>query len=158
MKISDAIVGVVLFALAVFIFVYAYRLPPMPGQPYGPGAFPIAIALGLGTFSAVLAIRGLRARRPGTPWAEFAPWARSPGQLFNFMATLILVLVYVALSDTIGFIPMSIAILMTLFLLQRVPPLRGAAVAVGATLVLHMAFAELLRVPLPFGLLTDVLW
>jgi hypothetical protein len=33
MKFNDAVTGLALFALAVFIGVYGYRLPPMPGQP-----------------------------------------------------------------------------------------------------------------------------
>ena len=158
MKFNDAIIGIALFALAVFIGVYGYRLPPMPGQPYGAGAFPIAIALGLGAFSLVLAVQALRARQAGTKWIELAPWARSPSQLFNFVATLVLIGAYLFLSDAIGFIPMSIAMLVIMFTLQKVPVVRALVIAVGISVVIHVGFADLLRVPLPRGILTDILW
>jgi putative tricarboxylic transport membrane protein len=158
MKFNDAVTGAALFALAVFIGAYGYHLPPMPGQPYGAGAFPIVIALGLGAFSLVLAMQALRARQPDTKWIELAPWARSPSQLFNFIATLVLVGAYLFLSDAIGFIPMSIAILFILFLLQKVPVVRALVIAVGISVVIHVGFADLLRVPLPRGILTDILW
>jgi putative tricarboxylic transport membrane protein len=158
MKFNDAITGAALFALAVFIGVYGYLLPPMPGQPYGAGAFPITIAIGLGTFSLVLVVQALRRRQAGTRLVELAPWARNPAQLFNFVATLALICIYLLFSERVGFIPLSIAMLMVLFALQRVPPVRGFVIAVSASLILHFLFAQVLRVPLPLGLLTDLIW
>lgn len=158
MKFNDAVIGVALLALAVFIGVYGYRLPPMPGQPYGAGAFPIAIALGLGAFSLVLTVQALRARTAGTRWVELAPWARSPKQLFNFIATLVLIGAYLLFSDAVGFIPMSVAILFIMFTLQKVPLVRALVIAVAISVVIHVGFADLLRVPLPRGILTDILW
>lgn len=158
MKFNDAVIGVALLALAVFIGVYGYRLPPMPGQPYGAGAFPITIALGLGAFSLVLAVQAIRVRGAGTKWVELAPWARSPKQLFNFIATLVLIGAYLLFSEALGFIPMSVAILFIMFALQKVSLVRGLIIAVAISVVLHVAFADLLRVPLPRGILTDILW
>ena len=158
MKFNDAVTGAVLFALAVFIGVYGYQLPPMAGQPYGAGAFPITIAIGLGTFSLIMILQALRSWRAETRLVELAPWARNPAQLFNFVATLALICVYLLFSTWVGFIPLSIAMLMVLFALQRVPALRGFAIAVSASLVLHVLFADLLRVPLPPGLLTGLIW
>lgn len=158
MKFNDAVTGAVLFALALLIGAYGYSLPPMPGQPYGAGAFPITIALGLGAFSLVLTVQGLRARGLGTRWIELAPWARSPAQLFNFAATLALVCAYLFFSDWLGFIPLGTAMLLILFSLQRVPLLRGLLIALCTSVVLHVLFADLLRVPLPRGLLTGILW
>ena len=40
----------------------------------------------------------------------------------------------------------------------RVPPWRALPIAVVATLVVHFAFYQLLRVPLPWGLLQGVAW
>jgi putative tricarboxylic transport membrane protein len=40
----------------------------------------------------------------------------------------------------------------------RVPPLRAALIAVIATLVIHTAFYKLMRVPLPWGVLTPFAW
>ena len=49
-------------------------------------------------------------------------------------------------------------VLLALFLVLRVPPLRAVLIAVIAALVVHFAFYKLLRVPLPWGVLTGVAW
>ncbi len=158
MRINDAVIGAVLTALAIFILVYAQLLPPMLGQPYGAGAFPTVVAVGLGAFSILLAIKAWRVRTPDTRWIEVADWARTPRTQINFLITLAVILVYVFLSERIGFIPLSIAILLVLFIRQGVPLLRGVTIAVAATLAIQVAFADLLRVPLPRGVLTEILW
>jgi putative tricarboxylic transport membrane protein len=157
MKVSDVISGALFLALAVFIFVYAQTLPPMPGQRYGAGAFPTLIALGLGGFSLLMIVQGWR-RRAGTPWIALAEWARDRRRLGNFLLAMALILVYVFLSDRIGFIPLSIAILLILFWRQGIAMRTGAVVAVAATLAIQVAFSDWLRVPLPRGILTNYLW
>ena len=157
MRVSDLVSGALFLALAVFIFVYAQTLPPMPGQRYGAGAFPTLIALGLAAFSLLMMLQAWR-RRGGTRLIELAPWARDHKTLGNFLLAMALILVYVFFSDRIGFIPLSIAILMILFWRQGVSLRNGAIVAVAATLAIQVAFSDWLRVPLPRGLLTDYLW
>jgi putative tricarboxylic transport membrane protein len=157
MKVSDVISGAILFALATFIFVYAQTLPPMPGQHYGAGAFPTLIALGLGGFSLLMIVQGWR-QRAGTRWIELADWARDRKTLGNFLLAMALILVYVFFSDRIGFIPLSIAILLILFWRQGISLRNGAIVAIAATLAIQVAFSDWLRVPLPRGLLTEYLW
>jgi len=158
MRVSDVISGALFLALAVFIFVYAQTLPPMPGQRYGAGAFPTVIALGLGGFSILMMVQALRRRTPATRWVELAEWARDHKTIGNFLLALILIIVYVLLSERIGFIPLSIAILFILFWRQGVSLRTGAIVAVAATLAIQVSFSDLLRVPLPRGILTNYLW
>lgn len=161
MKVSDLVTGLVLLAAAVAIFAYARSFPTIPGQPYGAGAFPTVVALGLGAFSALLAWRGYQARRRGgrrERLVALADWTRTPGTGANFLLALVLVLVYVILSDRIGFVPLSIAILLVLFWRTGVRPATGVVVAVVMSLVIQVAFADFLRVPLPRGILDRVLW
>jgi putative tricarboxylic transport membrane protein len=158
MRVNDAISGAVFLALAAAIFVYALNLPPMPGQRYGAGTFPIVIAVGLGGFSLILIVQGLRRRAPGMRWFEWAPWARDRRTLGNFALALALILVYVFASERVGFIPLSIAILLILFLKQGVSLPTSLVVAVAATLAIQVSFSDLLRVPLPRGILTEFLW
>ena len=68
MRVSDIISGVIFLALAIFIFVYAQTLPPMPGQRYGAGAFPTLIAFGLGGFSIIMMLQAWRRRAAGIRW------------------------------------------------------------------------------------------
>lgn len=158
MRFHDTVLGLALLALAVFIFAYALTIPPMPGQRYGADVFPIVVAFGLGGFSLLLAWNGWRARRPGDRWVAIAGWVRDRRTLGNFFLALIAIAVYVVFEDTIGFIPLAIGILFTLFVRQGVPALRSAVIAVAATIVIQIAFANLLRVPLPRGILTEILW
>ena len=158
MKINDVLTGAGLFVLALYILVYAQTLPAMHGQPFGAATFPTLIALGLGACSALLAVRAWRGRRQHPDWIELADWARAPRTRANFFITLGLILLYVLLSDRVGFILLSIAILVTMFMRQKVPFVRGAAIAVAATLVIQYAFGNLLRIPLPRGVLTEFLW
>lgn len=157
MKVSDVISGALFLALAVFVFVYAQTLPPMPGQRYGAGAFPTLVALGLGGFSLLMIAQAWR-RRAGARWVALADWARDGKTLGNFLLALALILVYVFFSERIGFIPLSIAILLILFWRQGIRLGTGAVVAVVATLAIQFAFSDMLRVPLPRGLLAGYLW
>jgi putative tricarboxylic transport membrane protein len=158
MKFHDTVLGLAFFALALFIFAYALTIPPMPGQQYGADVFPRMIAVGLGGFGLVLAWNGWRAHKPGVPWLAIADWVRDRRTLGNFFLALAAIAVYVAFEDMIGFIPLSIGILFTLFVRQGVPALRSIVIAVAATIVIQIAFANLLRVPLPRGILTEILW
>jgi putative tricarboxylic transport membrane protein len=158
MRVSDVISGALFLALAIFIFVYAQLLPPMPGQRYGAGAFPTLIALGLAGFSILMMVQAWRKRAPGVRWAEWAAWARDRRTAGNFLLALVLILVYVFFSERVGFIPLSIAILFILFWRQGVSLPTGAIVAVVATLAIQVSFSDLLRVPLPRGILTNYLW
>jgi putative tricarboxylic transport membrane protein len=157
-KFNDAVSGAVFLALAMFIFGYAQTLPPMPGQRYGAAAFPTVVALGLGGFSALLIWRGWNAARAGAPLVEFARWVRERRTLGTFVLALALILLYVLFSERIGFIPLSLAMLTVLLATQRVPIFRSVLIAVTATLAIQIAFSDLLRVPLPRGILTDLLW
>lgn len=158
MKFHDLVLGAILLLLSVFLFVYARTLPPMPGQRYGADVFPILVASGLGLFSVLLMVRGWRARAPTDRWIVVTQWARDPYTRGNFILASFAIVVYVALDDYIGFVPLGIAILMTLFIRQSVPWKRSAAIAVAATVAIQYLFGSLLRVPLPRGLLTDYMW
>ena len=51
-----------------------------------------------------------------------------------------------------------VLILIAMFLVLRVAPGRAVVMAIIATLLIHFAFYKLLRVPLPWGLLTPYAW
>lgn len=154
MKFHDSVCGAALFALAVFIFAYALTIPPMPGQQYGADVFPRMVAIGLGAFSLMLVYRGWKDTPKGTPWLTIAPWARDPRTRGNFILAFVLTIAYVLLDEEVGFIPLGIAILMVLFIRQGVNWRRSATIAVATVVITQVLFGNLLRVPLPRGLLT----
>jgi putative tricarboxylic transport membrane protein len=71
-----------------------------------------------------------------------------------FLAVIGAVAFYIVLADRIGFLIVGPAILFVLFLVFGVRPARAGVVAIVATLVIWYAFYKLLRVPLPWGVLT----
>lgn len=157
MRANDAISGLVLILLSFAMIALTASFPDFPGQKYGPALFPRILGSGLIICGAVLIWHGLIARRAGAPWAELAPWMREPWRLGSFLLTLGMLVLYILASETVGFIPIALVFLVSLFLWLDVRPLTAALTAVIATAVIHYFFASLLRVPLPRGWLTDIL-
>ena len=157
MKLNDAVVGLVLLALALTVLVVAGSYPTVPAQRVGPGLFPSLIAIGLGIGGVILMARGWR-QRATVPMVRWDPWIRSPRHVAGFFTVIASVVFYVTVVDQLGFILTSIAILTALFRVFAVPWRRSIVVATVATVLIHFAFYKLLRVPLPWGVLTPYAW
>jgi putative tricarboxylic transport membrane protein len=159
MKVNDAVFGLVLAALGGAVLVAVQAFPRIPGQSVGPALFPGLIATGLCVCGVLLVLRGLRARaRAREPWAAWDDWVRSPRHVLALAVLLGSIVFYIAASGWLGFLPTAAIILMAMFSVLRVPPARALLLALAATLVIHFAFYKLLRVPLPWGLLTPYAW
>ena len=159
MKFSDLLIGLFLVLLGGGVAAYGYTLPPMPGQVYGAGLFPMLIGVCLAGFGAHIARQGFVARRiAGTPLFTFDDWARDHRLVLNMALVLLLIVAYVLFSTRVGFIPMSLAILTILFWRLGVEWRKNILIAVLATAFIQLSFSNILRVPLPRGLLDRVLW
>lgn len=156
MKLNDAIFGLLLLVLGSVVLFAIRGYPKIPGQPVGPALFPGLIAVGLCVCGLLLLLRGLRQRRG--PWLVFDDWIRSPRHVTALAVLLGSVVFYIVAANALGFLPTAVIILLALFLVLRVPPARSLLLAVVATLVVHFVFYKLLRVPLPWGLLTPYAW
>ena len=157
MKVNDAVFGLLLMALGVAVLVAVQGYPKIPGQPVGPALFPGLIATGLCIGGALLVLRGWRERAQHA-WFAWDDWVRSPRHVAALAVLLGSVVFYILAADRLGFLPTAMLILLSLFLVLRVPPGRAVLVAVVAALVIHFAFYKLLRVPLPWGVLQGVAW
>ncbi|HSH89690.1 MAG TPA: tripartite tricarboxylate transporter TctB family protein [Ramlibacter sp.] len=157
MKLNDAIFGLVLLALGAAVLFAVQGYPKIPGQPVGPALFPGLIAVGLCIGGAILVWTGLR-DRANQPWLAWDAWVRSPRHVIALVVLLGSIVFYIAASNWLGFMPTSLIIMTSFLLALRVSPGRAVIVAVIATLVIHFAFYKLLRVPLPWGLLTPWAW
>ena len=157
MKLNDAVFGLLLLALGSLVLYAVQGFPKIPGQPVGPALFPGLIATGLCVAGLLLLIQGIRAR--GTqPWLAWDDWVRSPRHVLALALLLGCVVFYIAFANWLGFLPSAFLILLALFSVLRVPPRRSVPVALIATLAIHFAFYKLLRVPLPWGVLTPYAW
>ena len=157
MKLNDAIFGLVLLALGVAVLLGVQGFPKIPGQPVGPALFPGMIAVGLGIAGVLLVVRGVRTRA-AQPWLAWEDWVHSPRHIAALAVLLGSVVFYIAAVDWLGFLPVAALILLALFLVLRVPPGRALLIAAIAAFAIHFAFYKLLRVPLPWGLLTPYAW
>jgi putative tricarboxylic transport membrane protein len=68
------------------------------------------------------------------------------------------VLFHILAANWLGFLLTSLIILSVLFRLFGVALGRSIVIAAIATVVIHFAFYKLLRVPLPWGVLTNYAW
>ena len=157
MKLNDAIFGLLLMALGAAVLVAIQGYPKIPGQPVGPALFPGLIAAGLCICGVLLVARGWRGRAT-QPWLAWDAWVRSPRHLLALAVLLGAIVFYILAVDRLGFLVTATLILAALFLVLRVPPLRAVGIALVATLLVHLAFYKLLRVPLPWGVLQGVAW
>ncbi len=157
MRANDAIAGLVLIIFAVVMITLTASFPDFPGQKYGPSLFPRILSAGLIVCGGILIWNGLTARRMGAPWVELAPWVKEPRRLATFFLVLVLLLLYIFAAETVGFIPLALLFLMTLFLWLGVRPWIAAVTALVGTFTIHWFFATLLRVPLPRGWLNSIL-
>ena len=157
MKVNDAIFGLVLLALGVAVLFGVQGFPKIPGQPVGPALFPGLIAVGLCVCGAILLVQGWLARAT-SPWLEWEDWVRSPRHALALAVLLGSIIFYIVAAEKLGFLLTSVLILVAMLSVLRVSPGRAVLVAVIATLVIHFAFYKLLRVPLPWGFLTNYAW
>ena len=157
MKLSDAIFGLLLLALGAVVIAVVSSYPTIPAQRVGPALFPALIALGLAIGGLLLIVRGWRDRAM-VPWIRFEPWVHSPRHVAGFTGVIGSVVFYIAVVNSLGFLLTSLIILTVLFRLFGVALGRSIVMAAIATFVIHFAFYKLLRVPLPWGVLTNYAW
>lgn len=156
MRLHDGLLAGLLIAFALAILLQLRGFPSMPGQTFGPALFPSVIAVGM-ILSGLALIAGCLRGGPHR-MVEIDAWVRSPRALLDFCLVVGGVAFYILCSDWLGyFITAPIALLA--FLIATGTRLVAALpVAVLVPLVIHYIFYTLLKVPLPWGLLTEHAW
>ena len=142
--------GAALALLAAAVLWSARSFPAVPGQKLGAGFLPSLVGAGLLLCGLGLVWRSLRGT--GYELLDAAP-ATSGRDLFSAAVIVASVIAYIALADTLGFLLVAPLCLVMVFLVLEVKPLPALAWALAGTLLVHVAFYKLLRVPLPWGLL-----
>jgi putative tricarboxylic transport membrane protein len=148
MRFGDLVLGLLVLAGGVALFVTSFGFPPMPGQPYGAETMPRVLGMGTIALGLVLAGRGVL-RRTAEPAVALAPWTRRPAALGRLALAAGLVAFYVAFAGTLGFAPTAFVVMLGLMLAMGARPLVAVAAAAAATVVIGQAFGHLLMVPLP---------
>ena len=156
MRLSDRFSGLLLLVVAVAIALLARTFHATPGHPVGPGLFPLLLGGGLGLCGLVLVWTG-HGQTEGrmVVWEE---WIRRPRLVLNFALVTGALVFYALAVDVVGFFLCAFLILTALFLAFDVNRRWIAPLAVAVTLLLHVVFYTLLRVPLPWGWLEGIAW
>jgi putative tricarboxylic transport membrane protein len=152
MKINDAIFGIILAVIGVVVLIQVQGYPTIPGQQYGPGLFPGSIAAGFIVCGVLLIASGLKAR--AAPWVSFPAWLRSGRHLGAFLAVVGGVVAYLLLAESVGFLIVAPLLLLLWFRTLGVRWPVAVAAALLASAIIWFAFYKMLRVPLPWGVLT----
>ncbi|MDI9336151.1 MAG: tripartite tricarboxylate transporter TctB family protein [Gammaproteobacteria bacterium] len=158
MKISDTIFGLIFLALGTSVLLAIKGFPNIPGQPVGPALFPGLIATGLCITGVMLMIKGLLRHKTSNAWFTWEDWVHSPRHVLALCTLLASVVFYIVFANSLGFLPTSFLMLVALFKVLQMGWRRALMVALMASLVVHFAFYKLLRVPLPWGVLTPWAW
>jgi putative tricarboxylic transport membrane protein len=150
---TDRWVGLGLAVLALAILWSARAFPDVPGQKLGAAFLPMLVGGGLLLCGIGLVVRSLR----GRAYAHEADDEAAPAEHFGSSVVVIgAVVVYIALSERIGFLLIAPACLLAVFLALRVRWRLALVFALGGTALVHLVFYKLLRVPLPWGVLTPL--
>jgi putative tricarboxylic transport membrane protein len=152
LKLNDAVFGALFLLLSLLVLWTVQSYPKIPGQNVGPAAFPAIAASVLGLCGLLLIVQGMR-QRDRAPWLQRGEWTGRAPQLIAFAITVLGLLLYVLASERLGFIVTGIVMLAALMRALKVRWFSALAVAIVATVLIHVAFYKGLRVPLPWGVL-----
>jgi tripartite-type tricarboxylate transporter receptor subunit TctC len=121
-------------------------------DPFPAWAFPSIVGGLLGMTLVALAVQRLLHGQPADEAAAL-PWPPSRRGIVNFLAVLGSMLGYLLLAETLGFVLTGTALLFLLLWLFGTRWWSSLLITVVATPLVYQVFANVLRVPLPRGLL-----
>ncbi|MCO6459012.1 MAG: tripartite tricarboxylate transporter TctB family protein [Pirellulaceae bacterium] len=121
-------------------------------DPFPAWAFPAVVSAVLGMSLLALAIGRIRGES-STQGATALPWPPPRRGIIHLGAVLGAMLLYLALSETVGFVLTGGAVLLALLLLFGTRWRQALLIALLVTPAVYQVFANVLRVPLPRGLL-----
>lgn len=152
MHLSDRITGMVVAGLGALAVYGGTRQPNVPGQDVGPSVFPMVV--GFGMLACGIAI-ALGIGRSFEAPEEVEPGAPPQSRLHGLLALLppALLIFYVLAVEQLGFLITGALVVLVTSLAMGAKLRLAVPLAVATPPALHLAFAKLLRVPLPEGLL-----
>jgi putative tricarboxylic transport membrane protein len=146
---TDRWAGLALALLGIAVMWSARAFPNVPNQKLGAGFLPMLVGAGLLLCALALIVRSLRP-------AAYAKAGAEVERREHFGSSLVIigaVVGYIVLADRLGFLIVAPLCLVATFLALRVKLSHALLWALAGTIVVHVAFYKLLRVPLPWGVL-----
>lgn len=142
---ADKVGAVLLVALSVGVFRVSRDFPSGFGETPGAAFFPRVTAASIGLLAVVLFVRSAAS-------GERRPPEISVEKVERFAVPVALLVAYVALMSSLGFVLVTVGFLILLMRYSGVRAYRRSIpLAIGLAVVLHYVFGEFLHVPLPEG-------
>ena len=142
----DRWLGLALALLAGAVLWSARAFPAVPGQKVGAGFLPAIVGVGLLMCGLALVLRSIRRRYAAEE--VVAPGSEHFGSSLVVIGVIVF---YILAADKLGFLIVAPLCLIAMFKALRVAWLPALLWAAAGTLLVHVAFYKLLRVPLPWG-------
>lgn len=154
MKLDDLLNGVVFLVLGISIVIYAQSLPKMAQIEYGPGFLPSLVGSGM-----ALAGLSLIVARLLKNMGQVSGWIAFNGNglkgILGVGVFLVAIIFYTLTADTLGFLIVSpILLFCIVYWFERRWKL-ALGVGIVGTILLHTFFYQIMKAPLPWGLLID---
>ncbi|MGH1466377.1 MAG: tripartite tricarboxylate transporter TctB family protein [Cognatishimia sp.] len=152
MKLDDLINGIVFLVLGILIVIYAQTLPTMAQIEYGPGFLPKIIGAGMALAGAALIFARIWQGK-----GQVAGWVSFNGNglkgIMGIGVFLTAIIFYMLTADALGFLIVApILLLCIVYWFERRWKL-ALGVAIVGTVLLHTFFYQIMKAPLPWGLL-----
>ena len=157
MRATDLTLGLLVLIGGIGIYLSALSFQDIPGQSYGAGTMPRAIAIasiGVGLFIVGRALLGGE-RRVGL---RLEAWVRDAGAVARGATVLALIVLYIVGSPVLGFTPTALLVMTAAMLVLGTRPVPALAISAIATLAIQQSFGRLLLVPLPRSEFLRFLW
>lgn len=149
MRFSDKLIGLVLIAFGTWVLFYTRTFPTLEKGYPGPSLFPNVLAVLMMIAGVGLIIQGFK-RKQKFLMLETGDLDREG--VINILVIVASVIVYIFLAEYIGFLILTPLLLIANMKWLKVSWKWSVIVAVGVTVGIHLLFAKLLLVPLPWGL------
>jgi len=157
MHLSDRVTGLFLVLLGALAFWGGSRLPAVPGQDIGPASFPMMIGAGLVLCGGLIGLGiGSSFEVEDPPEATAVPGLAGRLGRMGWLAAFLppaLLIFYVVAAESLGFLLTAAVVLLVCARALGASWRLTIALTLIGPFGVHLAFSELLRVPLPDGLL-----
>ncbi len=112
MRVNDAIIGLIAIVIGLAVLIHVQSFPAQAGGRPGPALFPSGLSV-LFIISGIVLILQERCKSEHQPWFERLPELNVKG-IGNILVTLLAVVFYIFVSETIGFLLTSFIVMIAL--------------------------------------------
>lgn len=152
MRLPDFWTGLAFAILGVAIAVLAQGFH-VPAGAASPRLLPTIIGSVMAVLGGLIALRGWRSAGD----VALPEWISSPRQIALLAFIPVAIIAYGLLAPVVGSIVMAIVIVTAHCLLYGVRPLKAVIVGVVAGIIVSMVFSHLLGIPLPEGIVEEII-